>query len=344
MSPRVSVLLPVRNGRPWLRDALESLAQQTMGDFEVIAIEDGSTDGTAELLAGWPDHRLRVISAGGAGMAAALNLGLAAARAPLVARHDADDVSAPQRLESQCAFLAERGDIGVLATSADYIDSLGRTVDNDWVRAVRTQQDAALTPGQIAHLMPLTCCVTHGSIVARAAVLRAAGGYQPNIWPVEDYDLWLRLLPDVAFAKLPDRLYRYRIHDAQLSGAVREAQLTQALAAKLRYLRRVCPDLPLPARLAVAGAGRGADGYRTLAASHGFEVVPARNDAELGIGNPDDHDTPTHRGASCDVLVVANFADVAVYADRYETDKPGGHAIRIGNFFVPRRRLRPQAA
>jgi glycosyltransferase involved in cell wall biosynthesis len=321
--PRVSVLLPVRNGRPWLVEALESLAAQTLRDFELIVIEDGSTDGTPELLSDWRDDRLRVIAAGGVGMAAALNLGLDAARAPLVARHDADDTSAPGRLEAQCGFLDRHEQIGVLATVADYIDAGGRTVDNQWVRAVRAQHDAALTSEEIARLMPLTCCVTHGSIVARTAVVRAAGGYQRHIWPVEDYDLWLRLLPETAFAKLPERLYRYRIHDAQQSAAVRDRQLTQALAAKFRHLRRACPQLPVPARLAIAGAGRGADCYRALAASHGFEVVPYRDDF--------------------DVVVVADFADLDACADRYGAETPGGAAIRIGNFFIPRRRGRHAA-
>ena len=350
MTPQVSVLMPVRNGLPWLRDALESLTAQTLRDFELIAIEDGSTDGTAELLAGWPDDRLRVIATGGVGMAAALNLGLDAARAPLIARHDADDVSAPQRLQAQCDFLAANLGIGVLATAADYIDAHGRLVDNAWVRAVRGQHDLALTPAQIAQLMPLTCCVTHGSIVARTAVLRAAGGYQRSIWPVEDYDLWLRLLPDVAFAKLPQRFYRYRIHDAQLSAAVREAQLTQALAAKLRYIRRVCPDLPVPARLAVAGSGRGADCYRALAASHGFEIVPYRGSGpgprNSGLGwVPDPESRITSPGSTLpdfDALVVASFADLDAWADRYDLEIGGG-TTRIGNFFIPQLRGRNAA-
>jgi hypothetical protein len=235
---------------------------------------------------------------------------------------------------------------------------------------VRAQHDVALTSGQISRVMPLTCCVTHGSIVARTAVLRAAGGYQERIWPVEDYDLWLRLLPETAFAKLPEHLYRYRIHDAQQSAVVRDQQLTQALAAKFRHLRRVCPQLPVPARLAVAGSGRGADGYRALAASHGFTIVPYR-DRGLGTRDSietresDDHDTPRCHdtgcetedsrclGASwcrvkcdvdsCDVLVVADFADVDAYADRCDTGTPGGEALRIGNFFIPWRRGRHAA-
>jgi hypothetical protein len=366
MTPPVTVLMPVRNGLPWLREALESLASQTMGDFELLVLEDGSTDGTAEFLAAWSDHRLRVIPTRGIGMAAALNLGLDAARAPLVARHDADDVSAPHRLEAQVAYLASRPDVGVVATAADYIDAHGRAIDNDWVRTVRIQHDAALTPEQVAALMPLTCCVTHGSIMARAEVLRAAGGYQRGIWPVEDYDLWLRLLPETALAKLPERLYRYRIHDAQLSGHVRDRQLVEALSAKFRYLRRVVPQLPTPARLTVVGEGRGADGYRSLASAHGFRVVrlPPSRHALRRPGKPDStmvrlKPDSTHGFVwlnvesgfsrtldldSCDALVVADLADVDSYSLAFGASTPHAAAIRIGNFFIPRRWAGRQAA
>jgi glycosyltransferase involved in cell wall biosynthesis len=328
--PRVSILMPVRNGLPWLREALESIASQTLRDFELLVLEDGSTDGTAELLSSWRDDRLRVISTGGVGMATALNLGLDAARAPLVARHDADDVSAPDRLEAQVRYMASHRDVGVLATVADYIDALGQAVDNDWVRTVRAQHDVAITSEQIAQLMPLTCCVTHGSVMARTAVLRAAGGYQRHIWPAEDYDLWLRLLPQTAIAKLHERLYRYRIHDTQLSAGVREQQLTEALCAKFRYVRRECPQLPTPARLAVVGTGRGADCYRMLASSHGFVIEDPIPSPESRV--PD----PGSRVPAFDALVVANFADVAPYAEALDTERPGAATIRIGNFFIPR--------
>jgi glycosyltransferase involved in cell wall biosynthesis len=231
ITPRVSVLMPVRNGLPWLRDALDSLARQTLRELEIIVLEDGSTDGTAGFLGTWTDDRIRIIPTAGIGMARALNVGLDAARAPFVARHDADDVSAPIRMEAQLRYLLSRPDIDVVASTVDYIDADGRPVVNEWVRTVRRQQDAALAPHQIAELMPLTCCVTHGSIMARVEVLRAAGGYRPDIWPVEDYDLWLRLLPGAAIAKMSPRLYRYRLHEAQLSAQVRDEQLRQALAA-----------------------------------------------------------------------------------------------------------------
>ena len=341
MTPRVSVLMPVRNGLPWLREALDGLARQTLADLEIVALEDGSTDGTAECLRAWPDERLRVIATGGVGMARALNIGLAAARAPFVARHDADDVSAPIRMEAQLHYLLSHPAVDVVASTADYIDERGRPVATDWVKTVRRQQDVALTPREIADLMPLTCCLTHGSVMARVEVLRAAGGYLPDIWPVEDYDLWLRLLPVAAIAKLPLRLYRYRVHDAQLSAQVRDDQLRQALAAKFRHLRRVVPDLPFPARLRIAGEGRGADVYRALGPEHGFEVTAAAPVPAGGAAL----DVAAVREAShevCDLLVVANFADVERHGRAFAAGP--SRVRRIGNFFVPARDARQEAA
>ena len=324
MTPRVSVLMPVRNGLPWLREALESLASQTMVDFELLVLEDGSTDGTADFLAAWRDDRMRVIPTGGVGIAPALNIGLAAASAPLVARQDADDASVPERLAVQTEYLTQHADVGVVATVADYIDEEGHPVDNEWVRTIRSQQDVALAPDRIRELMALTCCVTHGSILARTGLLRAVRGYRPSMAPAEDYDLWLRLLPETQLAKLPERLYRYRVHPGQASARAREEQLLKTLTAKYEYIRRVCPRLPARARLVIVGEGRGADAYRALAAVNGFEVTPA---------------APLTEMESCDAVVVANFADLQAYERAL-----GADSVKVGNFFIARRFARREAA
>jgi len=308
---RLSVLLPVRNGMPWLPAAVESLWRQTYEDFELIVLEDGSTDGTAVWLETVRDPRLRVISTGGVGIACALNLGLRAARGIYVARHDADDESLPMRFERQVAILDAQPEIDVVASVADYIDRDGRDLNDDWVRTVRRQQDVAVTPEAIARLMPLTCCVTHGSIMARRDVITAAGGYRSEFVPAEDYDLWLRLLPRHRFAKVSEPLYRYRIHHAQLGAISRRAQIHKSVLAKLLFVRRVHPQLPLPARLAIVGGTRGDECYRAAAPEAGFDPVDAQG--------------------SWDVLAVTDFARLDVY--RRELTARGGVAA-TGNLFV----------
>lgn len=279
--PRVSILLPVRNGLPWLSAALDSLWRQTFRDFELLAIEDGSNDGTAAELARHADPRLRVLPTGGVGLARALNHGLAHVRGRLVARHDADDVSHPERLAAQVAYLDRHADVDVLATVANYIDADGAAVDDSWVRAIRRQHDAAVTPEAIAALLPVTCCITHGSVMARAAVLRGAGGYRAPFVPADDYDLWLRLLPSHRFAKLPQPLYTYRLHRAQLGSTDAERQTRNAIRAKLEWLRRVEPVLPEGAGLAASGAPRGNQLYAEEAGHAGFRAVRSDGDWEV---------------------------------------------------------------
>lgn len=346
-APLVSVLLPVRNGLPWLPEALRSLSHQTLRAIEIVVLEDGSTDGTPRILAMWPDPRVRVVPTGGVGIAAALNVGLSCARAPLVARHDADDVSLPERLATQAAWLDRQPDIDVLASTADYIDTRGRTIENAWVRTIRRQQDVARTPDAIRALMPLTCCVTHGSVMARTAAIRAAGGYRAAMSPAEDYDLWLRMLPHARFAKLARRLYRYRVHDRQVSTAQHDTQVRLAIAAKLAYLRRQCAWIPPRARLSIAGGSRGGRYYEAVAPALGFATGMAEAAGpDCGV------DTADVRAArrwarttlgDADVVVVTDFGRLPQYRSVLIGVAGTTPVMQIGNFFVPIPRIRKAA-
>jgi glycosyltransferase involved in cell wall biosynthesis len=359
-SPYVSVLLPVRNGLPWLGVALESIRRQIFDDFELIVLEDGSTDDTPGLLSKVADRRLRIISTGGVGIARALNIGLEAARGTYIARQDADDESRPDRLARQVAALDADPRIDVMASVAEYIDEAGRLVDNAWTQTVRQQQDVALTPEAIADLMPLTCCITHGSILARADALCAVGGYRPEMVPAEDYDLWLRLLPDHGFTKLAEPLYRHRLHDAQSGARARTRQTELTILAKLQYVRRLYPELATPARLAIVGNTRGDAYYRTMAPEAEFEAASVIDEAVSGqrsavsdqrsavsvqpsavSGQPSAFSSQLSAvralaltACDWDVLVVTDFAAL----DRYRDELRGlGIAIDVvGNTFVNR--------
>jgi len=311
-SPRLSVLLPVRNGMPWLPEAVASLQAQTFSDFEVVVLEDGSTDGTASWLAGVCEPRMRIVATGGVGIAAALNRGLAEARGELVARQDADDISLPGRFARQVEALDRRADVDVIATTALYIDAAGNAVDTEWTRTVRRQQDPALEPDAIAALLPLTCCLTHGSVMARTSVLRTAGGYRPSMVPAEDYDLWLRLLPAHRFLKLAEPLYRYRLHAAQTAVGPHTPQTRRALDAKFQHVRRLFPHLPARARLSIAGTGRGRAAFEGAAEASGLEVI--------------EHDAPW------DLLAVTDFSAIDEQRDRL--DAAGAPFAVVGNLFV----------
>jgi hypothetical protein len=271
----------VRNGERYVGQALDSLTRQTFSDFEVVVVDDGSTDGTVSAVAARRDPRVRLLRTSGLGIARALNLALDAAASELVARHDADDVSRPARFARQVAYLDEHPDVDVLATVCDFIDTEGRPHASAWVDGVRRQHDAATTPAALAALMPVTCCVAHGSIMARRAALRHANGYQEACVPAEDYDLWLRLLPTHRFAKLAEPLYAYRVHPGQSGAQQRQRQTGQALRAKLRWLRRAVPSLPAQPRLATSGHARGAAAYAEAAPDEGFAVVDPQADWDV---------------------------------------------------------------
>ncbi|HWI16188.1 MAG TPA: glycosyltransferase, partial [Vicinamibacterales bacterium] len=268
---RLSVLMPVRNGMPYLPEAVGGILAQTFNDFELLVINNGSTDGTIEYLRTLRDPRLRVLSPGDIGLARSLNIGLAQAKGRYVARHDADDRSTRDRFAKQVAFLDANPGIAVLGTCVNFVDEHGDEVKDQWTQVIRDQQDPAQTPEQILAMMPLTCCIAHGSVMMRTAVALGAGGYNPATVPAEDYDLWLRLLPDYKIAKLPDRLYDYRVHGDQSSGARRSEQQARTIEAKLRYVRRQVPELPRPVRLVLPCDNYGATLFRRFGPAQGYD-------------------------------------------------------------------------
>lgn len=310
MTPRVSVVLPVHNGMPFLPAAIGSILGQTFTDFELIVVDDGSTDETRRFLGSLHDPRVRVLSPSARGLANALNAGLATARGEYFARHDADDRSAPGRFDRQVALLDTRPEIAVVATCATYINALDHTVDDAWTRVVRSQQDPAQTPEAIRTLMPLTCCLTHGSVMMRTAVIREAGGYDPATVPAEDYDLWLRLLPAYQFAKISERLYDYRVHAGQSGEMRREEQTARVIEAKLRFLRRRIPGLPRLARIELPCHDRGAALFRQYGPNEGFVLAEG--------------------GGAADVIAVTDFSQVGHYAVRLA---PLGYQ-QFGNLFA----------
>lgn len=232
-SPAISVAMSVYNNAPFLRDAIESILAQSVTDFEFLIVNDGSNDGSAEIIDAYAarDPRVRPMHQQNRGLVASLNRLVTEARAPLIARMDGDDVSVPDRFARQVEFLARNPDHGVVGAWATSIDEQGRTCDTGGLDQPTTHQ------GFLAALKdkPLMC---HPSVMMRSEVVRAAGGYRAAFRHCEDYDLWLRLSERTRLCSLPERLILYRYSDSQVSEKHVVAQAIGAAVAWLAHVER----------------------------------------------------------------------------------------------------------
>ncbi len=223
MAPLVSVIMPVHNGGPWLRPALDSVLAQSLAQFELLAVDDGSTDGSGEVLRACAeaDQRVRVLQPPGRGLVGALNCAIAAARAPLIARLDADDVARPERLAIQSRFLDAHARIGLIGSFAEKIDEDGRVIGR-------------LTPAtgsdELVKLLAHTNPFIHSSIMMRSEIVRRLGGFRAAFEAAEDYDLWLRIAEVAEIGNLPDCLTLYRWHPANVS---QRKELRQSFSLRL---------------------------------------------------------------------------------------------------------------
>jgi glycosyltransferase involved in cell wall biosynthesis len=207
-TPRVSIVMPVYNGGAFLGEAVESLLGQTLGDFELVAVDDGSEDESAAVLEGFrrSDGRVRVVATEHRGVVAALNRGWQDARAEYVAIANADDLSLPERLARQATFLDENERVALVGSLVETIDNSGRRG-----RLLRFPTE----PDAIRATLRHHNCLAQPSVMFRRSAVAAVGGYRLDY--AEDYDLWLRLSERFDLANLREVLVLYRIHSGQIS-------------------------------------------------------------------------------------------------------------------------------
>jgi glycosyltransferase involved in cell wall biosynthesis len=201
--PRVSVLLPVRDGERYLREALDSVLAQTLGDFELVVVDDGSRDGTSAILEGYRDARMRVIRQERLGLVAALRRGLEACQAPYLARMDADDVALPRRLERQVELLDGLPRAALVVPGVAVVDAHGQELERI---VLPSHHD-----GLVRRLL-LRNSITHGAVALRRRAVDDVGGYRDDYGANEDYDLWRRLARHWELRAIDEVLYRYRRH------------------------------------------------------------------------------------------------------------------------------------
>jgi glycosyltransferase involved in cell wall biosynthesis len=214
-APHVSVVMPVYNCAEFLPAAVESVLGQSYGDFELIAVDDGSTDGSLGILRGYEgrDSRVRILSRANTGIVRALNDGLAIARGELIARMDGDDISLPGRLERQVWFMEQNPDCVAAGTDAEWIDTEGLPFQR--IKNPRGHEEivAALLEGNGGAMVHPTC-------IFRREAIEKVGGYSRELsrWG-EDLDLFLRLSEIGRLANQGEMLFQYRLRPGSINTA-----------------------------------------------------------------------------------------------------------------------------
>jgi glycosyltransferase involved in cell wall biosynthesis len=244
--PRVTVLLPVYQGRTFLGEALDSILVQTFRDFELLVVDDGSTDGTAELLDACDDPRLRVIRQDrNRGLVASLNRGLDEARGEIIARMDADDLSLPDRLRRQVDFLDAHPEVGACGA---WMRTLGP--------AQEVQEEYPSRPEDIRCRMLFAPPLPHAASCLRRSLFESHGlRYDPRYLHAEDYDLWRRAAECFPLTNLGEVLYRHRIHETSVCQRHAEVQ-NRSLARIHRQLLAALHLVPTEAELVLHRGGR----------------------------------------------------------------------------------------
>jgi glycosyltransferase involved in cell wall biosynthesis len=211
-NPQVTVLMPVRNGAAHLQQAIDSILAQTFASFELLIIDDGSTDATPGILSAQADPRVRVITnPRNLGLVPTLNRGLELARGELIARQDHDDLSAPERLQKQVDFLRDHRDHVLVGTEAF-------ATGEDGKKAYRLLRP--LSPESIRWYLCFDNAFIHSSVMFRRDVIQRDFGGYPRSFHSEDYALWSRAARARPTANLPEPLLLYREHVASVTGSM----------------------------------------------------------------------------------------------------------------------------
>jgi glycosyltransferase involved in cell wall biosynthesis len=216
-NPSLSVVMSVYNADRYLRRTIESILAQTFEDYELIIINDGSTDKSEQVIKGFTDPRIRLISRQNKGIVYSANQGVKEARADFIARHDADDISLPQRFERQMAIIRSDPKLGLIGSNYIIIDTKDKELDRTNV----------FTHPDDLKLAMVTCSQhANGSTIMRKQAIERAGMYKEG--RVEDYDLFTRISRDYKVANVIEPLYKWRRSQDSYTFADHQAQLDAA--------------------------------------------------------------------------------------------------------------------
>ena len=230
--PLISVILPVYNAEEYISDAIQSVLNQSYNSFEVIVINDGSTDRTEDVVKSLNDNRIRYHkNEKNLKLISTLNLGLQLAKGKYIARLDADDLALPNRFETQIHFLESHPDYGIVGTYAEEFGTSQSILE--YVTEDEDIRYAFLTHNPFIH----------SSVMIRKSIITEFHLYFDPKWlHVEDYGLWISLLAHAKGKIIPEVLVKYRVHESQISFKFREIQQTNGRLLQKQYLKSLIPN------------------------------------------------------------------------------------------------------
>jgi glycosyltransferase involved in cell wall biosynthesis len=233
VKPEVSVVMSIYNGLPYMSEAIESILNQTFSEFEFIIVDDGSADGSLDVMKSYRDDRITIVQQEHKGLIPSLNNAINKARTSLICRMDADDISLPHRLQVQYRWMLENPNVAVLGTGCRCVDSHGRL----------TSKKSTFSSNHEQVLKNVLKARKGGSIIHPTVMMRRnsvirAGGYHDRFPVCEDLDLWLRLSKFSKIHVIPDVLLLYRIHKGGVCFSKRETQLLSGILARVCYYLR----------------------------------------------------------------------------------------------------------
>jgi glycosyltransferase involved in cell wall biosynthesis len=208
-TPKVTVLMPAYNAALYIGDAIKSVLEQTFTDFELLIVNDGSTDETLDIIQSFKDPRIVLVNQQNKGVSAALNVGLALARAPYIARFDADDVCYPTRLKTQYDFITAHPEYSIIGSAADYMDAEGHFIF--------THHPCAHLNEEIQELKYSVCPFIHSSVFYKKEVVVNNGGYNEHAYTFEDHFLWVNILKNEKACNLSQPLIKVRLNPESIT-------------------------------------------------------------------------------------------------------------------------------
>lgn len=231
--PKVSVVMSVYNGAEYLSEAIDSILAQTFPDFELIIIDDASSDDSQAIINGYTDKRIRLlINESNLGLPASLNKGIRYAQGKYIVRMDSDDISLPDRIEKQVRFMDAHPDIAASSGNYYMIDSFGNISKNIFGRIRSHKMNEKMLQRYALIPSPLV----HPAAIIRKEVFDKGVAYNEKYKAAQDYDLWLNIWEKYKLGNIKDIILKYRVHSKSISKKKKERQLSNAYEIFLKHI------------------------------------------------------------------------------------------------------------